>query len=512
VTDQQSTRPTWTRHLDPFVLVIVLVALASRIALCVLGVGLDLSALGPDPADHSWQLLDPTWLRHDLLGSVASLTMQPPLYNLGVGLLLALPHGALAPVTAVALWAGFVVVALSAYGSMVLLGVSRRASLVVTLAFVVLDPAQLLFSAHLFYATPTAALMGATTFLGIWTLARPSWRRALAFSGSGAALALSNTLLQPLVLLIVIVGLALVLPSCRRALLVGSIVPGLCLAGWMGLSLARVGTPATSTWFGMNVAHGVLRPADPALVASMVSSGELSRLALVKPFSSLKDSGVAPVHAGPRASSAARRPDGLPNLNNRAFAEVSSRYLADSVAFIEHQPSAYLSTVWQGLKLWAVPSDQYYFFYRQHHTSGYEDAYDTVALLQASHDQRLPKALFERKGVRLAQVSWVLVLETLLGVVGGAVLIVGSLAARRRWALALGIPWFLATQAFVVSTFTEYGENNRFRFEAGIPLLVVATVVVASVLDRLRRHDGLSGRRDALGWTAAPEDVDELRR
>jgi len=35
----------------------------------------------------------------------------------------------------------------------------------------------------------------------------------------------------------------------------------------MGLSVSRVGTPATSTWFGMNVAHGMLKPADPMLLA-----------------------------------------------------------------------------------------------------------------------------------------------------------------------------------------------------------------------------------------------------
>ncbi len=495
--------PRWAERLDPFVVILVLAAAASRVVLAATGVGMDLSALGPDPADHSWQLLDPVWLRHDLLHSVASLTMQPPLYNLTVGLLLALPHALLSPAAALLLFLGYLVTVLSAYGSMVLLGVDRRAGLVATLVLVVLDPAQLLFSAHLFYATPAAALMGATTFLGIWMLTRPSWPRALAFASAGAALALSNTLLQPLVLIAVLVVLVVALRPWRRALVAGFVVPCLCLAGWMGLSLARVGTPATSTWFGMNLAHGVLRPADPVLVASMVAKGQLSHLALVKPFSSLAESGVTPIHTGPRASSAAIRPDGLPNLNNRAYAEVSSRYLADSVAFIEHQPAAYLSTVWLGLRLWAVPSDQYYFFYRQHHTSGWETAYDTAVMLQARHDQRLPKALWERKGVSLPQVSVVLVLETLLALVGGVVVML-RMRRGRRWTLAVALPWFLAAQAFLVSTLTEYGENNRFRFEAGVPLLVVAVLAGAAAFDRVRRRrggEGVAGRLDELGWS-----------
>ena len=99
--------------------------------------------------------------------------MQPPRYNLAVGLLLDLPRAAQSPMVAIVMFAGYVVTVLSGYGAKVLLGVTRRTAFAVTLVLVVLDPAQLLSSTNVFYATPTAALTAATAFLGIWTLAAP---------------------------------------------------------------------------------------------------------------------------------------------------------------------------------------------------------------------------------------------------------------------------------------------------------------------------------------------------
>ena len=504
-------RPRWVASVRLDVVILILVAVASRVGLAVLGRGMEMSAVEAGPGAHSMQLLATAWLRHDLLHSVGSLTMQPPLYNLAIGVLLALPHTVITPAAGLWFFGCSIVIALSTFGSMVLLGVARRVAFFVTLVLVVLDPAQLLFSTHLFYATPTAALMGATTFLGIWALSKPSWRRSLAFAATGSSLALFNTMVQPLVLLILLAVLVLALRPWRRVLVVGMVVPCLVLCAWVGLSIARVGTPATSTWFGMNLAHGVLRPADPLLIESMVANGQLSPLALVKPFSSLAASGVAPVHAGPRASAAATRPDGLPNLNNRAYAEVSSRYLTDSVTFIEHHPGAYLATVWAGLKLWAVPSDQFYFFYRRTSTATWEVAYDAMPMLQIRHDQDLSMALWQRKTVSVSQVSWLLVLETLGDVLGGAIVIGRWRSLRRRWAAAVAVPWFLATQAFVVSALTEYGENNRFRFECSVPLLIVATVVGTLVSERVRRRpsdQGLAGRLDSLGWVDRPSIAD----
>ena len=494
---------TQVRHLDPFIGALFGLCVVSRLLLGLAGVGMDLRALGPDSATHLYQLLDTAWLRRDLLHSVWSLTMQPPLYNLAVGLLLDLPGAAQSPMVAIVMFAGYVVTVLCSYGAMVLLGVTRRAAFVVTLVLVVLDPAQLLFSTNIFYATPTAALTAATAFLGIWTLAAPSCRRVLGFASCGGVLTLTNTMLQPMVLLIVLAALVIALPRFRRILLLGSLVPALVLVGWMGLSVCRVGTPATSTWFGMNVAHGVLKPADPMLLASMVAAGQMPPRSLVNPFTApLSAIGVSPVRAGPRASSAATRPDGLPNLNNRAYVTVSSHSLADALTFIRHQPATWLSIRWRALVLWAVPADQYYFFTHDTAVAPAVRSYDAFVGLQASHHPHLSKEIWRGMTISPLQVSWTLLGETLLALFGGIIVIWRAAASRRRWALAVGLPWVLATQAFVVSTLTEYGENNRFRFEVSGPILVVATVVAVLAIEYLRRpaDGGVTGRLDALGW------------
>lgn len=494
--------------LDPLVLVVVAACLLSRLCLAWAGVGMDMAALGPRGADHYWQLLDLGLLRGDLLASVWSLTMQPPLYNLSIGLLLQLPEGWQQPVVAVALTACFAVAGAATYLTMVVLGLRRSAALLVTLLFVAADPGWALFSTRPFYALPTAMLVTLAALAAALMLRRPSTRSALAFTAAAATAALFNTSVQPLLVLLVIGLVFWLAPELRRPLLVGGAVPVLLLVGWTGLQLSRVATPATSTWLGMNLAHVTLRQAPPEQISRMISEGQLSEQAAIPPFSELRRYGIAPVRIGPEASSAAVRRDGQPNLNNRAYAEVSRRYLSDDLSYIRHQPGHYAAMVSRGLRIWSVPEDQYYFFFPDAEVQGWERAYDRWVMLQPTRNPFLPLAALANQAVAVDQISGTLVAETALAAIATPVIVVAAFRRRRRWALSLAVPWALFMGAFLATSLSENGENNRFRFETGTVMLTLSAVVVGVLVDRLpgRRSPGaMEGRIRSLGWEEADE-------
>jgi hypothetical protein len=491
------------RRIDPFFGIVIVGCLIARIALASAGVGMDMSALGPKGADHYWQLLDLSLLRHDLISSVWSLTMQPPLYNLSVGILLHLPAGWQAPAAASVLFALFAGAALATYATMVLLGVHRIVGLVATMLLVVADPGQVLFTTRPFYAAPTAALVTITAWLAVRCLKRPSTASAAWFASAAATTALFNTSVQPLLVLVLFGIIVLALPATRRAVAVGVAVPAVILVGWSALQIVRVGTPATSTWLGMNLAHVTLKQAPTGQVDEMVAKGELSDIATIPPFSKLTRYGVAPDRSGPTASRSAVRPDGQPNLNNRAYAGVSSRYFSDDLSYISHQPGHYLAMVSRGLRIWAVPEDQYYFFFSDHGIESWETTYDNWVMFQPTRNPYLPLAALAGQATPVDQISGTLVAATVLATIGAPVLAVIGWRRRRRWSLALLIPWLVFMEAFVVTSLSENGENNRFRFETGTVMLTLSVVVVCVIVDRLLRFNDrgqMSERLEALGW------------
>ena len=499
------------QRVDPFVLIIAGATVLARLVVAWSGVHLDLRGFGTTSSEHYWQLLDPTWLRHDLWSSVWSLTMQPPLYNLVAGLWLQLPGPWQVPVVALLLTGCFLVISLTSYATMVLLGVHRWVALLATLILIVANPGQALFSTVPFYAEPTAALVTLSAWLAVRCIRRPTIASAAWFASVASSTALFNTSVQPVVVLVAIGVLLVTLPTARRAIAVGSVIPCLLLLGWSSLQLSRVGTPATSTWLGMNLTHVTLTHAPTGQLTRLIATGRLSSQATVPPFSPLSDYGIAAVRVGPAASARARRPDGQPNFNNRAYATVSNRYLSDELAYVATAPGRYATMVSRGLRIWSIPEDQYYLFYGVTQIHGWEQTYDRLVMLQGTRNPYLPLSSIADEAAPIDQLSVTLVVGTLLCVAGTPTLIVWRWRRRRHLAVALLIPWLLFMQAFVLTSATEFGENNRFRFETGTTLLVLSVVVLSHGVSRLAarwRPTGLEQRLDDLGWAEEPPEHD----
>jgi hypothetical protein len=485
---------------DGWIWVLVVVTGAVHLVLPAMGASFDAGVLKvTSSASDQWQLLDLRLLRGDLLGSLWALHMQPPLYNLLIGLLVRLPEGAQAPVASL-LWMGFaMIIAVATYATMVLLAVPRRAAFVVTLLLVVLNPATILYANWLMYAAPTAALVALFGALATRALMRPTVGTMAAFASAGVVLALFNSLFQPVVLLVVLALVVLCLPSARRATLVGSAAPVVVLLLWLLHMTVSFGSPVTSSWLGMNLARTTTLPAPTATITHLVAERTLTPLALERPFESLAILGVPPAHVGPAAETQVTKANGATNLNNRAYLGVAHRYLSNDLAFIAAEPGRYLAVVAKSSTLWFVPSEQYFTLNEMQHGAlgHYSRLYEATLGLQPTSDSKaVALAAFRHLGPKPSEVSWATVLVFVVGLLGSPVLIVRWWRRARSRAVALLVLEVIVVTWLASTSLIEFAENNRFRFELSTLPLTLATVVATVALRRA--HEVRSGTAGSL--------------
>jgi hypothetical protein len=453
----------------------------SRVVFWLAGVRFDMTAL----TAGSEQLLAVRLLKGELITSVWYLHSQPPLFNLYCGLILHLPGGLQRPVA----WGTFMAIGLSlviaTYLLLVELRVSSTLALIVALLLVV-SPAQILYENWLFYAYPSAAALALAGLFCARYLRTHSWPSGLGFFSCVCALALMDSIFQPIWVLAVLVLMAIVVRSRLRQVLAVAAVPVLVLSGWVAKDAVLFGTFTTSSWIGMNLANLTLVPAARSgQLKVLVGEGKLSRLALVGPWKGV--AAYVPRFVPERHTGVAALDDRFgnparPNFNNIAYVRVSSLLLADDLRYIELEPGDYLHNVGIGAGVWLTPTDQYPFVYdnwRKIHPL--VDAYDVVVGWQAQQAPEVTtafNAIFGR-APPASQISYSTVLVYAVALIGTPALV---LVRRRRLDRnAVGILSFLwgtTAYAFVTSSLVDVAENNRLRFELG-PLPLVLAIVVA---------------------------------
>lgn len=423
-----------------------------------------------------WQTLDTSALRWHFLQSILYLHIQPPLYNIDLGLLGFLPAGWVPTATNITDLAMGIVFVLATFLLICELPVPVSMAFVVAL-LVEINPATILYENWQFYTYPTAMLMSvaALSCAKFWKSCRFGWGLAL-FSSCAAIVLLNSTFQLPWM----IGMLAPIVVFSRRhwklVLVVGSL-PVLLVLGWYVKNAVIFGTYTTSSLFGMNLARTTLETAAPGKVASLVAAGVLTPIAdepLWQPagaYMSLK---------GKRRATGIRALDENmkvfnegPNLNNKNEIAISDHYLHDDIAFIKADPPAYLRSIAGAVRIWFEPSDQYYWVEGNLSViSPYARVFDKVIGLQ-------PATTTETSSP-MAQVSYGAVFIYLLALFGAPVLF-WRRRRDRAYAGTLLFMWTSVAYTFVLTSLIEYGENNRFRFELGALPLILALVVVVEL-------------------------------
>ncbi len=312
-------------------------------------------------AREDWQLLPATLLRHGLLGSVVHLHSQPPLFNLATGVLLQLPQRHAAVRRRRARWSS----ARSSWpcappgcsSSSASPGRDprgrRSSSLWPT-------PPSTSMAAFYFYALPTAALVTATGWAAVRWVRTNRVAPGVAFGVLAAALVLTNSSYQLYTVALATVPVIWVLRAG------GAASCGPRRAPRRRRRVVRERRRPVPHRDDVELARDELRARDAR-----------ARLARGPPTPRPRARALAHrpnPHRSRRSAPTARRrprPTGhaaldlrfnlnTPNYNNVAYLALSRQYLSDDLHWIEHRPGQYLKNTTIGLRLWLLPTEQYY--------------------------------------------------------------------------------------------------------------------------------------------------------
>ncbi len=475
-------------------LVVVVAFVASRVALWLAGVDFDVR-----PINDSFALVDAALLRDDLFTTLVNLHVQPPLFNLAVGLGLKLGPAALHVFHAAFLGLGLVL-ALGMYAALIRVGAGVALAVVATTALV-LSPSVFLYEHWFHYDYPVAALL----CLALVVLQRYAEHRrpldACVFLGLLTAVALTRSMFHLAWLGAWATALVLAArhdaPRARRGVAAAAVLGVAAVAGVYANSQRVSGQFTSSTTMGVSLAKITTFQLDEEVRSDLVAQGKLSPLALVDPASPLAryrvllsphpPTGVPALDEPTKGSAEATTPF-RSNFNNRDYAELSDRYLADAVATVRLRPAAYLQGVLGAVRTFFRPPSTFFALAGNRERVDALDRVYGLAVLAGTASTEQPAPQPPRAAERFTPppggTAWLVVGAYGLALVGGAVW-VGQRLRRRRPVLVVAFSWSTVAYVTAVGNLLEIGENNRFRLYSD-PLVVV--LVVAMVLAWRRRR------------------------
>jgi hypothetical protein len=482
------------RRVTPGVLVLLAVYAAVRVAYWATGGRFSTAAL-----QTSWQLLDLHRLTADPFGSVALLHIQPPAFNLFVGVVErwspisgALTYQLLYLVCGLTL----VLTLRALLAELGCPGVAATAGAVI----VALDPVLLSYENTVTYELPVATLL----VVSGWCCARYARTRStghlVAFVAAVTAAALTRALLHPvwLVAMVLLVVLAIRPRSGWRAVGVAVVLPVVLVGGWMLKNQILFDEPTMSSILGGNLARGVIAPMPRSAVDALIRTGDLTPAARVRAFSGYDayQPAIGPcrTHWTPTVVRSLVKSDGISNFNAVCFLRVYRQEQHNALVLLRERPADYLGTRYAPFSI--------HFFHdmapdRYHHNATLQaltDVWDPLLLRWhvTIGDQDWTNTLIPGAPPPVVPMSTLLVVMTAFVIALGVAALTRIVRGRaRRGDLARG--YLAITVAFValVSITTEYGENGRFRFLVD-PIVIgwaVAQIVTYGHAWRARRVD-----------------------
>lgn len=314
--------------------------------------------LTTDYLTYGWQLVPYDELRAHPFSSVWDLHIQPPLWNLAVGII-----GRWSPLTD-ALSIQLLMAAMGALGAalladaLVCAGTPPRGAVPLAVASMAIP--DVLFNAFgATYELPVATGLIAVVWIvcrGARSAHRGRWLVALAVVATSVTM--TRTVYHPLWLVILLGGVGWWWRRSLqwRTLLTAAAIPLLVVGGWMVKNEVLVGRFTLSTWSGMNLQRAVIPVLPAAEKARMLADGELSGVAEAGPFHRYDDYVPAVGACVPRSGDSpvlTRLDRGgrvyVPNFNARCFLKVFDLAGDDALTVIRTHPGVYADG-----RLWAV--------------------------------------------------------------------------------------------------------------------------------------------------------------
>jgi hypothetical protein len=441
-------------------------------------------ALGVRFADETlgtlYQYLDPVILREDLARGLYYLHAQPPLFNLGLGMVLKLFPASYSVVFSLLFGLAALLLLLGMTWLMKDQGVPGVVNGIVVLVFA-LSPNFVVYRNWLFYTLPVALLLVAgAVFLSVYS--RTGRRVALgAFAFCAVALMLTRSLYHPLYLVIVAAAVVPFLaPKPRREFALAAALSLLAVNVWFLKNHVLVDSYSASTWVGLSLAKRW--PISQDETRALKELGALPPFWHRRPFlepDELRSYGFfeesSSVHP---ALDAPYKSNGEPNFNHRDYIEVSDGMLEGNLYLIRNYPGRYLQRVGTALLLYLQPGPNSVHFlvdYDFERVHAYRD-FLTRYIFLGGKVERPIRMLDPRPNLFI--------------VVFAVALVTGFYRLAKGPPEARPLEIFMLVSVLwvtLVANLLEIGENDRMRWEIEPFLAVWLAGLASAVLSRRRR-------------------------
>ena len=440
----------WTeRHKQILALgIIVSVFVASRIAAYHAGVRFDASTLR-----WYWQFLDPVLLRERLFESLYYLHIQPPFFNLLLGVNLKLFPASFSAAMHAQYLAMGLAATIALFVLLCQLGIPRLMAAILASLFAVTPP-MILYENWLFYEYPTMLFLLVAAVALHRFLSRDSVAAGAAFFAAAAAAIFTRTVFQVWWLVPIVGTLLLVKPP--RLVLRCCAVPVILVLLLYVKNAALFGAPLTSSWVGLHFTRPTISQLDRQTRMELVAAGELHDVSSIDPFAYVDAYAKVVPPAAPTGIPVldqSIKSTGSQNFNAKSYIAISREYFGDALWVVRHRPDIYFRSVREALVLYMSPSTDYPFVdeNRRHIL-----AYDRFANERIyMREEYLARAGLGIVGVYATAVMY-------------GFLVLVQIAWRRRnpgpAALTVLFMVFTAVYSTALSCLTEVGENQRQRF------------------------------------------------
>ena len=423
--------------------------------------------------DIAWQLIPTETLRADPLGSVWRLHIQPPVWNLTIGAVLAwspIPDSISLQLVQFA----FGVVAVALLASLLARLFGRPIVAVVIATLVMVDP-QVLASAF----TPTYELATTCGLIAVlWlvvTQPRSPRFTLISLAAVGTAVVMTRTVFHPawLVLLLVTSWWVVRRTVDGRTVAWVVVVPVVLVGGWMIKNAAMFDRPTLSSWFGMNLQRAVVPIATDDELATWAAAGDVNEITAAYPSGFVSYSAYEPYvgecvpqHAHAATANLTRQgPQAIPNFNADCYLPIYDIAQRDATWVITNHPSLYLEGRWWAMRAWVMEAPPPLL-----QTSG---LYDALRPVYRVAEIGLPTTL---PSIRIGDLPWGAVdvpqhLSLLQALATILVICAGIRASWRRLRRRTSSPWIhvevvaalIVGWNLAVGVLFELGEQFRFR-------------------------------------------------
>jgi hypothetical protein len=351
-----SSRPT---------LWLLAVFVLSRVGYWLAGVRFDAR-----PLATFFQVLDLDLLRHRLLESIFYLHVQPPAFDVLIGVLLKLFPDSYALAlhvlyAAMMLGTGFLLFRL-----MLALNVAENLALGLA-ALYLASPGVVLYENFALYEVPIAFLLTASAYLlfryfralEMHTPDRQAWANALLWT-LFLLLMLRNHF--HLLYFVLVFGILIwASPGARRPLFLAGLLPLVLIFGLFFKNWLLFGQFASSTWLGMNASVVTLHNLTPEEGEDLVRRGLISPMSLIPagaPLGPYKPYIVWPQPTGIPALDEEVTSTNSVNFNHKAIIQIQKAYMRDSLVTLREVPRAYGRSLLYAWFAYFLPPSDFPFF------------------------------------------------------------------------------------------------------------------------------------------------------